>query len=319
MIRRRSRSRTRSRSRPTGTTRSSHMCGRVDGERPRHGMVVYANDLSSGRFGQQTPKVEQGAAVRQYQAIIRLPDLSKMQVKVLVHESKIEQLRRGQRARIKIQDREWQGTVTAVASQPEAANFFGGGAKEYATYVRIDGAAEGLKPGMTSDVTILIDEASFNAEDAAANITVKPVKLPKLSGVSLGTALRMLLDPIGATYAVRRDYIDIIPVSKALTDKVIRVFPVADLTVPIPNAVNPLGLNQNLTVFGASSLLLSSSVGTFGSGGGGGVLRKVDRMYLPRNTGDVLVATDVSDSTLPWPSRPRRFGSVNFTSRNLLP
>jgi RND family efflux transporter MFP subunit len=126
---------------------------------PQDGMVVYANDLSGGpRGGQQTPKIEQGAAVRQYQAIIRLPDLTKMQVKTLVHESKIEQLRPGQRARIKVQGREAQGTITQVSSQPEASNFFGGGAKEYAAFVRVDGQAEGLKPGMTADVTVLIDE-----------------------------------------------------------------------------------------------------------------------------------------------------------------
>lgn len=126
---------------------------------PQDGMVVYANDLSGGpRGGQQTPKIEQGAAVRQYQAIIRLPDLTKMQVKTLVHESKIEQLRSGQRARIKVQGREVQGTLTQVGSQPEASNFFGGGAKEYAAFVRVDGQAEGLKPGMTADVTVLIGE-----------------------------------------------------------------------------------------------------------------------------------------------------------------
>jgi multidrug resistance efflux pump len=126
---------------------------------PQDGMVVYANDMSGGgRGGQMTPKIELGAAVRQYQSIVKLPELSNMQVKVQVHESKIEMLNPGQRARIKIQDRELQGTVTRVASQPEAAQWFSGGAKEYATFVKIDGNPDGLKPGMTAEVTILIDE-----------------------------------------------------------------------------------------------------------------------------------------------------------------
>jgi len=126
---------------------------------PQDGMVVYANDMSSGgRGGQMTPKVELGAAVRQYQAIVKLPELSNMQVKVQVHESKIELLHPGQRARIRIQDRELQGTVTRVGSQPEASQWFGGGAKEYAAFVKIDGNPGGLKPGMTAEVTILVDE-----------------------------------------------------------------------------------------------------------------------------------------------------------------
>ncbi len=75
------------------------------------------------------------------------------------------------------------------------------------------------------------------------------------------------------------------------------------------------------TVFGfvAAPFVLSSSVGTFGSGGGGGVLRNVVRTNLPRKTGDVRVATDVIDRMLPWPSRPRRFGSVTATLRKREP
>src|SRR5579863_4741843 len=75
--------------------------------------------------------------------------------------------------------------------------------------------------------------------------------------------------------------------------------------------------NCSRTVFGtaATPLLLSSSVGTFGGGGVGGVLRKVLSTYFPRNTGEVLVATEVIARILPSPSRPRRFGSVIFTLR----
>lgn len=123
---------------------------------PQDGMVVYANDMGNSRSGQQGVKIEEGAAVREYQTIIRLPDLSKMQVKVLVHESKIDTIRTGLRARIKIQDRELQGQVISVATQPEAGNWFSGNVKEYATYVRIDGGPKDLKPGMTAIAEILV-------------------------------------------------------------------------------------------------------------------------------------------------------------------
>ena len=47
-----------------------------------------------------------------------------MQVKVLVHETKVESLRRGMRARVKIQGDEYQGTVVTIANQPEPSSFF---------------------------------------------------------------------------------------------------------------------------------------------------------------------------------------------------
>ena len=122
---------------------------------PQDGMVVYANE-GGGRFGQQTAAVEEGAAVRDRQTILRLPDLSQMQVKVNVHETKVEDLQRDMRARVSIQGRDYQGTVVSIANQPEATSFFQGNVKEYATIVKIDGQPEGLRPGMTAEAEILI-------------------------------------------------------------------------------------------------------------------------------------------------------------------
>lgn len=122
---------------------------------PADGMVVYANDMGRGsRGGQQGAQVEEGAAVRERQTLVRLPDLSQMQVKVVVHESKVELLKPGMRARIKIQDREFHGEVTSVANQPESGSWFGSNVKEYAAIVRIEGQHPGLKPGMTAEVEI---------------------------------------------------------------------------------------------------------------------------------------------------------------------
>lgn len=122
---------------------------------PQDGMVVYANERG-GRFGQQGTTVEEGAAVRDLQAILKLPDLTQMQVKVNVHETKVEDLRPNMRARINIQGRELQGYVTSVANQPESTSFFQGNVKEYATIVKVDGEPDGLKPGMTAEVEILV-------------------------------------------------------------------------------------------------------------------------------------------------------------------
>jgi HlyD family secretion protein len=123
---------------------------------PADGMVVYANDRINP--WQQGPKVDLGAQVNQFQAILRLPDLKSMQVKALVHETKVDQLRLGMRARIKIQDRDFQGEITSISNQPEATNFFSGNVKEYATLIKIDGAPEELKPGMTAEIEILVSQ-----------------------------------------------------------------------------------------------------------------------------------------------------------------
>jgi hypothetical protein len=121
-------------------------------------MVVYANDPGRSRFGgSQQAQIEEGAMVREGQALVRLPDLSKMQVSVTIHESRVDQVRPGIPARILIQDEEYQGKVLRVANQPQATSWFSANVKEYATTVSIEGDSEGLRPGMTAKVTILVD------------------------------------------------------------------------------------------------------------------------------------------------------------------
>jgi len=117
-------------------------------------MVVYANEI--GHRGQQDVTIEEGAMVRERQNIFRLPDLSEMQVRVKVHETKVESLSINMRARVMIQGREHQGVVVSIANQPEPTSWFQGDVKEYATIVRINGEPEGLRPGMTAEVEILI-------------------------------------------------------------------------------------------------------------------------------------------------------------------
>jgi multidrug resistance efflux pump len=126
---------------------------------PKKGMVVYANDGRGGRGGSsERSPVEEGAMVRESQALVRLPDLSSMQVKVTIHESRVEQVRPGMPAQIVIQDREFAGKVLSVANQPQQSSWFAASVKEYATTVSIDGETTGLRPGMTANVTILIDD-----------------------------------------------------------------------------------------------------------------------------------------------------------------
>jgi hypothetical protein len=83
-----------------------------------------------------------------------------MQVKVTVHESRVDQLRPGMPARIIIQDQEYAGEVLNIANQPERTSWFSANVKEYATTVTISGENSALRPGMTAKVTILVDSVS---------------------------------------------------------------------------------------------------------------------------------------------------------------
>lgn len=126
---------------------------------PADGMVVYANQ-NEGRRNSESTGIEEGALVRERQTLIQLPDLNHMQVKCTVHESKVDSLQRGLRARIKVQDREFQGIVTSVANQPEPSQWFSGNVKEYACLVAIESDPTGLRPGLTSAVEILVANLS---------------------------------------------------------------------------------------------------------------------------------------------------------------
>jgi len=121
---------------------------------PKAGMVVYYAERS--RYGSSNSQIEEGSPVRERQIIVQLPDLTKMQAKMPVHESKVEQVQPGQRVYLKVLDREFQGSVTSIANQPESKSFFAAKVKEYPAEVRIEGDCEGLRPGMTAEVEILI-------------------------------------------------------------------------------------------------------------------------------------------------------------------
>lgn len=125
---------------------------------PQKGMVVYANQQSRRSAEIQ---IEEGSQVREQQTIVRIPDLSNMQVKVAVHETRVEQIKPGMPARIVIQDQKLTGTVERIANQPEPGNWMSTGIKEYSTIVKIKneaGATYNLKPGMSAQVEILIEE-----------------------------------------------------------------------------------------------------------------------------------------------------------------
>ncbi len=122
------------------------------------------------------------------------------------------------------------------------------------------------------NMTILIDTEAFKADVGEQDIENKVVKLPRLVDVSLGTVFRVLLAQVQGTYIIRRDYIEITTPARQVQEKTIRVYPVADLVIPIPNGVNQQAVNQSIqnSILGlqAATLAANPLLGLGALGGG---------------------------------------------------
>ncbi len=122
------------------------------------GLVVYG--ARERRYWDEE-KIEEGASVRERQAIITIPNTIQMTAKVKIHEAYIERVAKGQKARIKVDahpDRPLTGEVLRIGVLPDAQNrWMNPDLKVYDTTVTIDGTQDWLKPGLSAQVEILID------------------------------------------------------------------------------------------------------------------------------------------------------------------
>jgi HlyD family secretion protein len=124
---------------------------------PQDGLVIHANDPNHRTSGVETPQIEEGAQVHEHQVILRLPNLKRMQARIVFHESILDHVRPGVPARLTVRDRKLMGVVESVTNQPEHSRRSEAHIKKYAAIVRIDGLAEGLRPGATAEVELLLD------------------------------------------------------------------------------------------------------------------------------------------------------------------
>jgi RND family efflux transporter MFP subunit len=126
---------------------------------PAAGQVVYNNDDDD--WDDNPMVIKAGTLVRERQIIFRLPDPKQMQVKAKINEANVNRVKIGMTATIKVDafpDRVMYGVVTKMNDYPEQSGWRGSNAKEYAAFVRIEDPPIGLRPGMTSDVRILVEE-----------------------------------------------------------------------------------------------------------------------------------------------------------------
>jgi len=132
---------------------------------PKAGQVVYANDQTSSG---EPIVIEEGRMIRERQVIIRLPNPKQMQVLAKINESRIDLVRPGMLAKVKIDalpDVELRGRVKRVSEYPmQQSSSFSAHIKEYATEIEILNPPVGLRPGMTAQAAVVADERESAAQ-----------------------------------------------------------------------------------------------------------------------------------------------------------
>jgi len=125
---------------------------------PQPGMVVFETGRS--RWG-QAPPMEVGSTVGHRQVLIKLPDMSVMNVKVRLHESVVKQASLDAPAFITIDampKNRLTGKLTKIGVMPDRQQWWmNPGLKTYPTEITLDSTPPGLKPGMSAQVEILVD------------------------------------------------------------------------------------------------------------------------------------------------------------------
>ncbi len=117
----------------------------------RAGMVIYP----VAKAWENAPDIEEGATVHKNQVLLLMPDLAKMQVKVGIHESIIDRIKPGLSARVTLPDRTLEAAVSSVSSIAGPSGWWTGNVVEYDTIIELP-PVEGLKPGMSAEVEILM-------------------------------------------------------------------------------------------------------------------------------------------------------------------
>src|ERR1039457_3800765 len=126
----------------------------------KSGLVVYGGS-GDNYYGNQEP-IREGATVRERQAIITIPDMTRMSVNVKIHESYIKKIKKGQKARITVDafaDTVLAGEVTKMGVLPDSQNrYMNPDLKVYNTTITINGTYDWVKPGMSAKVEILVNK-----------------------------------------------------------------------------------------------------------------------------------------------------------------
>jgi HlyD family secretion protein len=139
---------------------------------PQDGLVVYyVPEQVRGGGGTQQSIVAQGEPVREGQKMMQIPDLNQMLVNTKVPEAFVAYLHNErdpadkstwQMCQIRVDafsNRVLNGHVRTIDTVASQQDFFSSDVKNYKTMVSVDQSLDGLKPGMSAEVTIYADES----------------------------------------------------------------------------------------------------------------------------------------------------------------
>jgi hypothetical protein len=105
--------------------------------------------------------VAQGEPVREGQRLLSICDLKHMVVKTRIPEAVISRVQRGQKAEVRVDafpTRVYASEVTQIATVASQRDFFAADVKVYSTVLSLAGEVEGLKPGMSAAVRIVVGQ-----------------------------------------------------------------------------------------------------------------------------------------------------------------
>jgi HlyD family secretion protein len=125
---------------------------------PHDGVVYYYVD-SNPRFGSENTQIEEGMSVRQEQKLFYLPDLTDMEVLVVLNESVVDRVSPGLRASVEfeaVHQLRLGGHVVSIGQIPNQLNPRGEDIRYFFGTVKLDRSGQGLKPGMTAVVTFIM-------------------------------------------------------------------------------------------------------------------------------------------------------------------
>jgi HlyD family secretion protein len=122
---------------------------------PVAGQVVLAHLHHEGH----SHMIEPGELTLQERVLVRLPDPRQMQIRAMINEDKIAQVRAGAPVTICLDafpDRELRGTVSKVNEYPNPDSWFGPAVKRYETTIRLESSDLPLRPGLTADLKVCV-------------------------------------------------------------------------------------------------------------------------------------------------------------------